>query len=75
MFQTGSGGGREAGSCLASVAQLGYHQKGGISALLFSSTGGVLYSGASDGTVAVWRLGWRDPAAAGSGAGFRRGFL
>ncbi|KAL4452365.1 hypothetical protein ABPG75_008027 [Micractinium tetrahymenae] len=77
VFQTGSGGGREAGACLVSFAQLRYDQKAGMSALLFSPDGGTLYSGASDGTLAAWQLHWRE-VAQGSGApggGLRRGFL
>lgn len=79
VFQTASGGGRDAGDCLATLAQLGYHDKGGISALLFSPDAGTLYSGASDGTLAAWRLRWSEPAAASAGTtttgGLRRGFL
>ena len=45
--------------------------------LLFSPDGSRLYSGASDGTVAAWRIAWQAaPAAAGGGGsagGFRRG--
>ncbi len=77
IFQTAGGGGREAGACLVSFAQLRYDQKAGMSALLFSPDGDTLYSGASDGTVAAWQLRWRE-VAAGSGAlggGLRRGFL
>lgn len=75
VFQTRSWQGREAGSCLATFAQLGYTQKGAVSALAFSRDGRFLYSGASDGTLAAWRLNWVDPAPAGSSAGFRRGFF
>lgn len=77
IFQTASGGGREAGACLVSFAQLRYDQKAGMGALLFSPDGTTLYSGASDGTLAAWQLRWRE-VAAGSGApggGLRRGFL
>lgn len=73
VFQAGSGGSHEAGASLASLAQLGYHQRGGVSSLLFSPDGATLYSGASDGTLAAWRLRWRD--APGGGGGLRRGFL
>ena len=73
VFQAaGGGGGHEAGACLASLAQLGYHQKGGLCCLAFSPDGSSLYSGASDGTVAAWRLRWREAAPA---AGLRRGWL
>ncbi len=79
VFQTGGGGGRDAGDCLATFAQLGYRDKGGISALLFSPDARTLYSGASDGTLAAWHLRWSEPAAAGAGGstagGLRRGFL
>ena len=74
LFQTGAGKGHEAGTCLASFAQLRYDQKAGMSALLFSGDGSILYSGASDGTVAAWRLGWRAGQAGGTGT-LRRGFL
>ena len=72
VFQTGAGGGREAGTSLASFAQLRYDQKAGMSALLFSPDGSTLYSGASDGTVAAWRLGLK---AARNPGGMRKGFL
>lgn len=76
VFQTGGGSGRDAGACVASFAQLGYHAKGGISALLFSADGATLYSGASDGTLAGWRLSWREAAGGAAAArGLRRGFL
>lgn len=75
LFQAGGGGGREAGACLASFAQLGYHTRGAVTALLFSPDGATLYSGASDGTLAGWRLAWREPAGAGAGGSLRRGFL
>ena len=74
LFRTSGAGGHEAGACLASVAQLGYHQKGGLSSLTFAADGATLYSGASDGTVAAWSLAWRD-APGSSRASFRRGFL
>lgn len=57
---------------MASLAQLGYHQKGGLCSLAFSADGASLYSGASDGTVAAWRLRWREAA---GGGGLRRGWL
>ena len=79
MFQTSSGSGRDAGDCLVTFTQLGYHDKGGISSLLFSPDGGTLYSGASDGTLAAWRLRWSEPAAdsakGSTAGGLRRGFL
>lgn len=79
MFQTSSGGGRDAGDCLVTFAQLGYHDRGGISSLLFSPDGDTLYSGASDGTVAAWHLRWSEPAAGGAkgstAGGLRLGFL
>ena len=46
----------DAGTCLATFVQLGFHQHGDISALLFLPDASVLYSGASDGTVAAWKL-------------------
>ena len=46
----------DAGTCLATFAQLGFHEHGDISSLLFSPDASVLYSGASDGTVAAWKL-------------------
>ncbi|PRW56987.1 WD40 repeat-containing [Chlorella sorokiniana] len=78
VFQTASGGGRDAGDCLITFAQLGYRDKGGISALLFSPDASILYSGASDGTLAAWHLRWSEPPAAAGGStagGLRRGFL
>jgi len=63
----------DAGTCLATFAQLGFREHGDISALLFSPDASVLYSGASDGTVAAWKLNLTEqPAAARS---IRRGFL
>ncbi|GAB4818826.1 hypothetical protein N2152v2_005872 [Parachlorella kessleri] len=75
VFQTRSRQGREAGTCLATFAQLGFTQKGAVSALAFSHDGRYLYSGASDGTLAKWRLEWVEPVPAGRGAGLRKGFL
>lgn len=75
VFQTRSASGREAGACLATFAQLGYNEKGSVSALAFSQDGRYLYSGASDGTLAAWRLDWVDSAALGVGKGIRKGFL
>ena len=71
-FLTGPTAGKDAGTCLATFSQLP-DQKGDVSALLFSSDGGVLYSGASDGSSAAWRLRWGTPAHKDSG--LRRGFL
>ena len=63
----------DAGTCLATFAQLGFRDHGDISALLFSPDASVLYSGASDGTVAAWTLSLMEqPAAARL---IRRGFL
>ena len=75
VFQTRGGQGREAGACLATFAQLGYHDKGAVSALAFSRDGRFLYSGASDGTLAAWRLSWEEAVPAGRGAGLRKGFF
>ena len=77
LFQTADGGGREAGDCLASFVQLKFDQKGGTSALLFSPDGSTLYSGASDGTLAAWKLSWKEapPAGRPGSGGLRRGFL
>ena len=79
VFQTAGGGAQEAGACLATFAQVKHDQKDGVSVLLLSPDGSRLYSGASDGTVAAWRIAWQAaPAAAGGGGsagGFRRGFL
>ena len=72
LFQTCAAGGREAGTCLASFAQLRREQKGGLSALAFSPDGGTLFSGASDGSVAAWRMLGRQE---GEDGGLRRGFL
>ena len=72
-FLTGPTAGKDAGTCLATFSQLLPDQKGDVSALLFSSDGGVLYSGASDGSTAAWRL--RRGAPAGKDSGLQRGFL
>eukprot|EP00887_Chlorella_sp_A99_P002098 scaffold21.g2098.t1 len=75
LFQTAAGAGREAGDCLATVAHLGYDDKGDVSALAFSRDGATLYSGASDGSLAAWRLAWRAPQGAAARRGLRTGFL
>jgi hypothetical protein len=75
VFQTRSWQGREAGTCLATFAQLGFNEKGAVSALAFSRDGRYLYSGASDGTLAAWRLDWVEPTPPGRGTGFRKGFF
>lgn len=61
----------EHGECLATFAHLGFEQKGDVSALCFSSDGGRLYSGASDGTVVAWSLVW----CAVQSQGLKKGFL
>ena len=71
VFQTTGGGGHEAGDCLVTFAQLGFDQKAGMTALAFSPDGSTLFSGASDGTVAAWRLKWQARAR----GGIRKGFL
>lgn len=75
VFQTRSRQGQEAGACLVTFAQLGFNEKGAVSALAFSADGSTLYSGASDGSVAAWRLSWAVPPADGKAGGFRRGFF
>ena len=62
-----------AGECLVTFAQLKHDQRGGITALAFSEDGNVLYTAASDGTVAAWALDMnakKEPAAT-----LRRGFF
>jgi WD40 repeat protein len=44
------------GDCLATIAHLGYQERGAIRDLTFSTDGKILYSAASDGTVAAWSL-------------------
>ena len=62
----------DAGKCLVTFAQLGYREKGDVSALVISSDGQRLYSGASDGSVAAWRLSSPHDTMPG---GLRQGFL
>jgi hypothetical protein len=57
---------------LATFAQLAYKQKGSQTALAFSPDGTMLFSGASDGTIAAWQVCWKGPQSAG---GFRAGFF
>ena len=45
------------GTCLATVAQLPLKQGGSLGSLCFARDGKTLFSGASDGSVAAWRLG------------------
>jgi WD40 repeat protein len=63
------------GACLATLAHLLHDQKGDISALEFSGNGCVLFSGASDGTVAAWSIERGDAPAVVSCTGLCRGFL
>lgn len=44
------------GDCVATIAHLGYQERGGIRDLTFSIDGKTLFSAASDGTVAAWSL-------------------
>ena len=62
----------DVGKCLATFVQLGYQEKGDVSALVFSADGQRLYSGASDGTVAAWSISTRIDTPPG---GMRQGFL
>ena len=73
MFDTEGSHDTDAGKCLATFAQLGFHDKGDVSSLVFSPDGQRLYSGASDGTVAAWKLSIV-PQRPGQ-AGMRTGFL
>lgn len=61
-------------ACAATFAQLGFDQRGDVSAVAFSRDGATLYSGASDGSVAAWGLRW-EAGGGGRPAGLRRGFL
>ena len=63
----------DAGTCLATFAQLSAGEHGDVGALMFSPDGLVLYSGASDGTVAAWKLTVSEQL--GSERALRRGFL
>ena len=64
------------GSCLATFAHLGYDQRGGLTALAFSPGGEILYSGASDGSVAAWALEWNESKTQDTGQPtLRRGFF
>ncbi len=58
---------------MATFAQLAPGENGNVSALLYSLDGSVLYSGASDGTVAAWKLTMSQQL--GSERALRRGFL
>lgn len=73
VFDTEGTHDTDAGKCLATFAQLGFLDKGDVSSLLFSPDGQRLYSGASDGTVAAWKLTAVSPSR--SQAGLRSGFL
>ena len=75
LFQTHGGQGREAGACLDTFSHLAPEDKGDTTALVFSQDGTVLYSGASDGTLAAWQLTWRAAQPVGKHAGLRKGFL
>lgn len=44
------------GDCLATFSQLEPGKRGGITAIAFSPGGNILYSGASDGSLAAWAL-------------------
>jgi len=46
--------GNAGGKCLVTFAQLGYAEGGCISSLSFNDDGSILYTGASDGTIAAW---------------------
>jgi hypothetical protein len=56
VFETRGLSHRDAGNCLGTFAQFGFLDHGDISALKLSPDASVLYSGASDGTVAAWSL-------------------
>lgn len=73
VFDTKGTDDTDAGKCLATFAQHKSLEKGGVSSLLFSPDGRRLYSGASDGTVAAWKLN-AVLRSAGQG-GIRSGFL
>ena len=73
VFDTDGSHSKVAGKCLATFAHLGFNDKGDTSALVFSPDGQRLYSGASDGTVAAWKLSVSaEPAGQ---TGLRHGFL
>lgn len=62
------------GECLATFAQLGYDQRGGVTAVVVGHSGDVVYSAASDGTVAAWKLEWKLAEREKKGT-LRKGFL
>ncbi|KAL4857336.1 putative WD repeat-containing protein [Chlorella vulgaris] len=72
VFQAGSGGSHEPGTCLATFAQMGADEKGDTTALLWSPDSCTLHAGTSNGTLTAWSLQWK---ASQARAGIRRGFL
>lgn len=46
------------GDCVATIAHLGYQERGSIRDLSFSLDGKTLFSAASNGTIAAWSLKW-----------------
>lgn len=57
--------GGENGECLATFAPLRFDQKGAVNALLFKHSDSdsevvVVYSGCSDGSLAAWKLTWKE---------------
>merc|ERR1712224_604494 len=44
------------GTCVCTFSQLKYEEPGAITCLAFSEDSSVVYTGASDGTVAAWRI-------------------
>ena len=63
------------GECLATFAQLGYEQRGGVSAVAIAPSGDIVYSSASDGTVAAWSLEWQNNSEIESKTKLRKGFF
>lgn len=63
------------GECLATFAQLAADCRGDTSALVLSLDGSVLYSGASDGTVAAWKIQWMNDTTLTTSKGLRKGFI
>jgi WD40 repeat protein len=70
------GHGGENGECLATFAPLRFDQKGAVNALLFSHSDNevlVLYSGCSDGSLAAWKLTWKEDGL--QRQGLKKGFF
>jgi WD40 repeat protein len=61
------------GTCLATVAQLPLKQGGSLGSLCFARDGTTLFSGASDGSVAAWKLGLKEDGGGDAEQGANRG--